>query len=371
MVPARGRRALAHPAAVAPARARRRARATASARACEFRSPRSLVAEVLGLTDDDPWAPDALVWPLLDGGRRQPRRGVVRARWRGTSATSTPATRPSSGAGRRYAVARAAGRACSRRTPCSGRTLLADWLDGRRDRRCAAATLDADLAWQPELWRRARRPGRRAAAARAARRRRSPGCATARGVRPAGAALAVRPHPAAGHRGRAARARSATHRDVHLWLPHPSDALWDGAGRRCRRCRAARRGRQPPAGRPPAARHPRAATSASCSAASPRSPAVDRPPPRCPRRPDTLLGWLQDDLRGNAVAPGRAARSPPTTAASRCTPATAPARQVDVLREVLLGLLAGRPDARAARHPGDVPRHRDLRAADHRRLRPR
>ena len=30
-----------------------------------FRSPASLVAEITGTTDDDPWAPDALVWPLL------------------------------------------------------------------------------------------------------------------------------------------------------------------------------------------------------------------------------------------------------------------------------------------------------------------
>lgn len=30
-----------------------------------FRHPRSLVAELTGTTDDDPWAPDAMVWPLL------------------------------------------------------------------------------------------------------------------------------------------------------------------------------------------------------------------------------------------------------------------------------------------------------------------
>src|SRR5262245_45200362 len=35
-----------------------------------FRTPRSLIAELLGLvtgtTDDDPWSPDAMVWPLLE-----------------------------------------------------------------------------------------------------------------------------------------------------------------------------------------------------------------------------------------------------------------------------------------------------------------
>ena len=31
-----------------------------------FRSPRSLIAEITDTADEDPWAPDALVWPLLD-----------------------------------------------------------------------------------------------------------------------------------------------------------------------------------------------------------------------------------------------------------------------------------------------------------------
>jgi len=31
-----------------------------------FRSPRTLIAEITGTADEDPWAPDALVWPLLD-----------------------------------------------------------------------------------------------------------------------------------------------------------------------------------------------------------------------------------------------------------------------------------------------------------------
>ena len=48
-----------------------------------------------------------------------------------------------------------------------------------------------------------------------------------------------------------------------------------------------------------------------------------------------------------------------------------PARQVEVLREVLLRPVRGRPDPRAARRPGDVPRRRDVRAADLGRLRAR
>ncbi|MGH6911032.1 MAG: exodeoxyribonuclease V subunit gamma [Phenylobacterium sp.] len=32
----------------------------------EFRNPHSLIAEITGTNDDDPWAPDAMVWPLLE-----------------------------------------------------------------------------------------------------------------------------------------------------------------------------------------------------------------------------------------------------------------------------------------------------------------
>src|ERR1700747_2643085 len=33
--------------------------------AVQFRNPRSLIAEITGTQDDDPWSPDAMVWPLL------------------------------------------------------------------------------------------------------------------------------------------------------------------------------------------------------------------------------------------------------------------------------------------------------------------
>src|ERR1700745_657670 len=31
-----------------------------------FRKPRSLIAEITGPADDDPWSPDVMVWPLLE-----------------------------------------------------------------------------------------------------------------------------------------------------------------------------------------------------------------------------------------------------------------------------------------------------------------
>ena len=47
----------------------------------------------------------------------------------------------------------AAGRGCSRRTPYSGPTLLADW-ERHDDTDGAGGALPTDLTWQPELWRR-------------------------------------------------------------------------------------------------------------------------------------------------------------------------------------------------------------------------
>ena len=59
-------------------------------------------------------------------------------------------------------------------------------------------------------------------------------------------------------------------------------------------------------------------------------------------RKDTLLGWLQSDIAANAVRPARpyAGRRDRSVQVHSCH---GPARQIDVLREVLLGLLADDP----------------------------
>ena len=155
------------------------------------------------------------------------------------------------------------------------------------------------------------------------------------------------------------------HRDVHLWLPHPSPALWDALARRSRRRRAARRRPTPtPSVAPPAARRarprrPRAAAHAWAVAGGDRH--------RHARRPGAAghaAGRLQRDIARRRAPPPATARSTPTTAPSRCTPATGRARQVEVLREVAARPARRRPDPRAARHPGHVPGRRDLRPAD-------
>ena len=91
------------------------------------------------------------------------------------------------------------------------------------------------------------------------------------------------------------------------------------------------------------------------------------------RRPrgDTLLGWLQHDLRGQRArhrdGPAAARRRPQRAGAQLPRPG-APGRRAP---RGAARAARRRPDPRAARHPGDVPRHRDLRPADHRRVRPR
>ena len=94
----------------------------------EFRFPRSLIAELTGTRDEDPWAPDALAWPLLVGARRVDGRALGGHPGRRTSGTATPATRPSSGAAAATPW-RAGWPGCSRRTPPSARS---SWSTGPR-----------------------------------------------------------------------------------------------------------------------------------------------------------------------------------------------------------------------------------------------
>src|SRR3978361_2027777 len=109
----------------------------------EFRSPHSLIAEITGSRDDDPWAPDAMVWPLLEVIDES-----LDERWCHTLATHLGHFEAGDEKvlrqGRRYAVARRiAGLFASyaRQRP----QLLIDWLHGD------AQGLDTHLARQPEI----------------------------------------------------------------------------------------------------------------------------------------------------------------------------------------------------------------------------
>lgn len=293
-----------------------------------FRSPGSLIAEITGTSDNDPWSPDAMAWPLLEAIDCSLDEPWCRALALHVGHFHTGAEAELR-QGRRYEVARRlAGLfdSYARQRP----RLLVDWGNGD------PGDLDEDLRWQPELW--------RALVARVV--------ADPPPVRHAKTIARLREAPTElpprlslfGHT-RLTRTdielleAVATHHDLHLWLPHPSEALWRAlAGTRgaiARRADVSHR----------AVSHPLLATLGrdlrELQRGLPADPATDDYLAGA-ARPDTLLGWLQSDIAANDVRPqGRSmAAGDRSVQVHNCH---GPARQVDVLREVLLGLLQDDP----------------------------
>ena len=299
----------------------------------EFRSPRSLVAELTGTTRDDPWAPDALAWPLLeviDESLDEPWNRTL-ARHLGHFDTGDEAEFRR---GRRYAVARRiAGLLASYASQRP--QLLVDWLDGRPTDG-HGGELDDDLAWQPRLWQalvaRVDAPPPHVRHAAAVDRLRA-------GVPDLPPRLSLFGHTRMPRTEIELLAALAQSHDVHAWLPHPSDVMWralEGQGGPVlrREDRSHRR-----------VEHPLLATlgrdvrelQRSLAATGAEDHHHEGPP-----APDTLLGWLQSDLAANSARPeGRTlAAADRSVQVHSCHGA---ARQVDVLREVLLGLLQDDP----------------------------
>lgn len=290
-----------------------------------FLNPRSLVSLLLGRERDDPWDPERLVWPLLatiddclgapgfetltahlDGDMRRNRRYSVAFRLAGLFAS--------------YAVQRP--------------SLIAGWREGHDD-------LPDDLRWQAELWRRliarvdAPAPDLRHTA-------------TVATLEQGGADL---PLPGRlslfGHTRIPVTevellAALGAHRDVHLFLPQPSPQLWDdlaglgGVVAREDDTSAERVGHPLLASLGRDARELRRTLDGIPAELVP-TPGVDR---------ETMLGWLQHDLRANHApayderARRRLAEGDRTLQVHACH---GPARQIDVLREVLVGMLEDDP----------------------------
>lgn len=304
----------------------------------DFVTPHSLVSMLLDRDAEDPWSPDRLAWPLLGviddvmgtpgfedltdhlgggdpGDERSARRYAVARRLAGLFGS--------------YAVQRPA--------------LLTDWREGR-DTDGTGGRLDDDLGWQPALWRRVvdavghPPPDLRHAA-------------TLERLRAGGddlvgldlpTRLSLFGHTRLPETEVALLEALATLRDVHLWLPQASTVLWEALA-------------------PVAAEGqvPRAADHSADLVGHPLLGSLGRdarelrrtlgdvptePAGSPPVAPDTLLGWLQADLRANH-APGpdeRAGRTgrDDSVQVHACHGA---ARQVDVLREVLVGLLEDDP----------------------------
>ncbi len=288
-----------------------------------FRNPHSLIAEITGTVDDDPWSPDAMVWPLLeviDESLDEP--------WCRTLATHLghfeQGEEKELRLGRRYAVARRlAGLFASyaRQRP----QLLVNWLDG------SPGDLDDDLRWQPDLW--------RALADRVDAH--PPHIRHTKTIARLQEAKADVPERLSlfGHTRLPSTEIEllqalATHHDLHLWLPHPSDDLWrsltDAHGPIPRHDDTSHR----------TVGHPLLATLGRDLRELQRAlPAGDTDEFLSGAdHPDTLLGWLQSDIAANTVRP----RGRTHTTADRSMQVHSchgPARQIDVLREVLLGLL--------------------------------
>jgi exodeoxyribonuclease V gamma subunit len=295
-----------------------------------FTSPRSLMAELLGTKDEDPWDPDRVVWPLLEVIEKS-----VGEEWRRTLARHLgeehSGIEKDLRRNRRYGVARRIAGLFS--SYASQRpTMLTHWMAGVDD------DLDEDVRWQAELYRRltakvdAPTPDVRLDATVERLR-----------TRPESFDLPER----VSFFGYTRLATSdvmlldalAEHRDVHLWLPHPSPALWArGSGGPVRR-------RDDPA--PVDAPNPLLISLGRDSRELQRTLNLatdihDEHLEATEPRPDSLLGWLQDDLvHDRSGADGRTYdvhdRSIQVHACH------GKARQVDVLREVLVGLLEDDP----------------------------
>ncbi|WP_068401943.1 exodeoxyribonuclease V subunit gamma [Kribbia dieselivorans] len=318
----------------------------------ELRSPASLVSLLLGRERDDPWLPERLVWPTLaaiDASLGTPGFEALTRHLGGT----TPERREvawlqTARQNRRYAVARRLASlfaAYARERPA----MLTDWQAGGQSDGHGEA-LDADLTWQPPLWRRvlaevADRTGTTE----------SPSARHARVVSElrSGSVEFDVPHRLNlfGHTRLSTSdvdliTALATAREVHLWLPHPSPALWEALA-------------EPVHGHPRAradddsarrAGHPLLATlgrdirelEQTLLAAG-----IDETPPAPPHpeptgAPFTRLALLQSDIRANR-APERTRPLADDDRSIQIHSCHGRGRQVEVLREVLTQLFEDDP----------------------------
>ncbi|WP_375502554.1 exodeoxyribonuclease V subunit gamma [uncultured Jatrophihabitans sp.] len=266
------------------------------------------------------WSPERVVWPLrtviADAAATQP--------WAAMLAFHLGLEPGQQDRGRRYAVAAKFSRHFASYAQARPAMLRA-WHAGR-DELGDGTPLPADLRWEAELWRRVRAevgpsPAELLEAA----------CAK---VRSAPVDLPARFSVFGTTRITPVRIAVLTalaeHHEIHLWLHHPSPALWN-----------ATKGKQPGrrADDTATARHPLLASLSrdirELQQLLPRGEDVHHP---VDARRDTLLGQLQQQLTDDTVAPARKTDRSLTVHACH-----GPTRQVEVLREVVLGLLAADP----------------------------
>ncbi|MGH3458359.1 exodeoxyribonuclease V subunit gamma [Aeromicrobium sp.] len=310
--------------------------------AVDFRTPRSLVAELTGVGEDDPWSPDVLVWSVLavlDTHAGEPWCATLDAHLGHALDGEEGELRR----GRRYAVARRlSGLFTSYATQRPA--LLTAWADGR-DEDGDGREIAPDLRWQPELWRRLLEatdtpsPAQRHTSVLQALRDGE----GAEGLPPR---LSLFGHTRIALTEAELLGALGSRRDVHVWLPHPSDAQWDAlvdlSGAVPRRDDTSHQ----------RVRHPLLASLGRDVRELERTltPFVDVDDPIStgphglgPERPDTLLGWLQHDLATDTITGADERTLDPADRSVQVHACHGAARQVEVLREVILGLLADDP----------------------------
>ncbi len=317
-----------------------------------FPSPSRLVQEVLVAAtgvdaDDDPWAEERLPWAVLE---------VIDAcageEWCRTLSRHLGLVEGGVNRGRRMAVAqKIAGlfTAYAAERP----TMLTDWRAGQHSDGYGGRT-DTDQAWQPELWRRLRwhidmeSPAERL----------YPACERLREA-PDIVELPERLSIFGPTRLTTAQLvvldALAVHRDVHTWLPFPSDGLWRRLGEAGSTPKEVSTGsttrdvstrRNDPTAE--VAVHPllrslgRDAREMYVRLHAHTSPAADEHLPIATTASGTLLGVLQDGLCADRAPDGSHAMAHPDTTV-QVHACHGRHRQVEVLREVLLGLLADDP----------------------------
>ena len=317
----------------------------------DFPSPRRLVTRALaGSADDedaDPWQPHRAVWPLLrviDGCRGEPWAALL---WHYLGADGPSSDLDPLRAGRRWSTARHLAGLFARYA-ATRPTMIDSWAQGR-DVDAWGTPLPADRAWQAELWRRLRNelgvpsPPERVQAG-LARLRLAPETSDLPERLSVFGATRLDPDHLL------VLSALAEHRDVHLWLAHPSPALWTSVGFSTHRhgvgpTRVSRRADD--------------ATEAlvsnrllaylgrdvrelqlALSAISPDATDLHHQA-RESAQPTSLLGWLQSDIAGNrSPRPEERPLLADTDQSVQFHACHGPDRQVEVLREVLVGLLA-------------------------------
>ncbi len=279
----------------------------------------------------DQWSAERVVWPLLT----VIDRCTPAAPWCRELATHLGAAPDGTytHAGRRFAVAaKIAG--LFERYGRARPEMIRAWRAGN-DEQGDGTALPDDLRWQAELWRRLRAELDTPAPAElldatCARITTGPSFSVFGATRIPPARMQI-------------LAALAQHRDVHLWLHHPSPALWAAAEQERPGPRRALL---------PAVRNPLLASmSRDVRELQQLLNTVEHRDEHHPiaARPDTLLGRIQTELATDGTPAQRTPIDPADTSL-QVHAAHGPARQVEVLREAMLGLL----DADPTLEPRDV-----------------